>query len=183
MPSSGSSSPMAFHAEGMKAQSPATLISTRGCSSIASRIGFLPTRWRITSSPSRTNWVGTTTGTSRPLPAATRWPKPWLDDEVAPLVLAEAAVNLCDVHAPSLSGRQGGCPASARRCHRWQDDPMARRLHLAHDREMPGARSGASRGESAATSSACSSWRRPMIDSPADGSTSIPSERRSRRRP
>src|ERR1017187_2034369 len=78
MPSRGSSSPMAFHEEGMKAQSPATLIRTRGCSSIASRIGFLSTRWRITSSPSRTNCVGTTTGTSRSTPAATRWPKPWL---------------------------------------------------------------------------------------------------------
>ena len=117
MPRSGSSSPMAFQAEGMNAQSPATLISTRGCSSIASRIGFLPTRWRIISSPSRTNWVGHHHRNVSPSSSGDEMPEALAHDEVAPLVLAEAAVNLRDVHAPSLAGR--GLPLVPGRMSRW----------------------------------------------------------------
>ena len=75
MPRAGSSSPIAFQADGIKAQSPATLRSTRGFSASAANSGFLRTRCKWTVLPSRTNCVGTTTGTSRWRPAATRWPK------------------------------------------------------------------------------------------------------------
>src|ERR1019366_195876 len=75
MPNAGFSSPMAFQAEGMKAQWPATLRRTRGFSANALKTGFVRTRCRRTVSPSSRNWVGTTTGTSRLRPAAARWPK------------------------------------------------------------------------------------------------------------
>src|ERR1035438_4595469 len=44
MPSAGSSSAVAFHADGMYAQSPATLSTTRGCSARASKTGVWPSQ-------------------------------------------------------------------------------------------------------------------------------------------
>src|ERR1039458_2676658 len=59
----------------MNAQSPATLRSTRGFSASAANNGLVRTRCKRTVFPSSRNCVGTTTGTSRWRPAATRGPK------------------------------------------------------------------------------------------------------------
>src|SRR5450631_415555 len=75
MPRRGSSPSTAFHADGMKAQSAATLKTTLGFSASAAKTGFARTRCSHNVSPSSTNWVGTTTGTSRSRPGATRRPK------------------------------------------------------------------------------------------------------------
>src|SRR6202050_5766171 len=76
MPNAGSSASMAFQADGMKAQSSATLRTTRGFSASASNTGLARTRCSHTVVRASTNWVGTTTGTSRSgAPRATRCPK------------------------------------------------------------------------------------------------------------
>ena len=62
----------------MKAQSSATLSSTRVFSARAVKIGLARTRCSQTVPSSKTNCVGTTTGRSRPgPPGATRWPNGW----------------------------------------------------------------------------------------------------------
>src|ERR1700744_4752002 len=69
---------MTFHDDGMNAQSPATLRTTRGFSAKAVKMGLARTRCSQTVSSSRTNCVGTMTGSSRfGPPGATRCPKDW----------------------------------------------------------------------------------------------------------
>src|ERR1019366_8632204 len=126
-------------AEGMKAQSPARLMSTRGCSAMASKIGFFPTRCRISSSPSRTNWVGTTTGTTRPLPVATRWPNPCETTKsrhsASPQPASTFAMYIYLLRIARHEPRPRVRKALGRR---W----LRSHVHLAHDRKGPDDDSG-----------------------------------------
>ena len=96
---------MAFHDDGMKAQSSATLRRTRGFSASAPEVGFARTEdCSHTVSFSSTNCVGTTTGSFTFGPArGDQVPERMRLNEGAPLVLADGGVDRRNEHGPSLA--------------------------------------------------------------------------------